>query len=194
LFSESKKMDIHDDHGTTVLRRTAETKPRHGVSTWLIGRPLSTADAPHQTIGKMIGLAVFSSDALSSVAYATQEMLVILAFAGAAAFGISIPLAIAIVVLLTILTLSYEQTIHAYPGGGGAYIVSRDNLGEIPAMVAASALLTDYILTVAVSISSGIAQLVSAFPGLYEFRVWISVAMVLFVMMINLRGVKESLS
>jgi amino acid transporter len=185
-------MDIHDDHGTTVLRRTAETKPRHGVSTWLIGRPLSTADAPHQTIGKLIGLAVFSSDALSSVAYATQEMLVILAFAGAAAFGISIPLAIAIVVLLTILTLSYEQTIHAYPGGGGAYIVSRDNLGEIPAMVAASALLTDYILTVAVSISSGTAQLVSAFPGLYEFRVWISVAMVLFVMMINLRGVKEA--
>lgn len=185
-------MDIHDDQGTTVLRRTADTKPRRGVSTWLIGRPLPTADAPHQTIGKIIGLAVFSSDALSSVAYATQEMLVILAIAGASTFGVSIPLAIAIVFLLAILTLSYEQTIHAYPGGGGAYIVARDNLGEIPALVAASALLTDYILTVAVSISSSVAQIVSAFPGIYEYRVFIAVAMVAFVMLINLRGVKEA--
>lgn len=185
-------MDIHDDHGTTVLRRTAETKPRKGVSTWLIGRPLPTADAPHQTIGKLIGLAVFSSDALSSVAYATQEMLVILAVAGAASFGISIPLAIAIVFLLAILTLSYEQTIHAYPGGGGAYIVARDNLGEFPALVAASALLTDYILTVAVSISSSVAQIVSAFPGVFEYRIYIAVAMIVFVMLINLRGVREA--
>ncbi len=185
-------MDIHDDHGTTVLRRTAETKPRRGVSTWLIGRPLPTADAPHQTIGKLIGLAVFSSDALSSVAYATQEMLVILAIAGATSFGISIPLAIAIVFLLAILTLSYEQTIHAYPGGGGAYIVARDNLGEFPALVAASALLTDYILTVAVSISSSVAQIVSAFPGIYEYRVYIAIAMIVFVMLINLRGVREA--
>ncbi len=117
---------------------------------------------------------------------------VILAAAGSVAFGISIPLAFAICGLLVILTLSYEQTIHAYPGGGGAYIVSRDNLGEFPAQTAAAALLTDYILTVAVSVSSGVAQIVSAFPNLYQFRVEIGVAMVLLIMMINLRGVKES--
>lgn len=185
-------MNLDDNNGTTVVHRTTGHKPRKSWSTLLIGRPLSTADAPHQTIGRLIGLAVFSSDALSSVAYAPQEMLIILALAGPAAFAYSIPLAIGIIVLLAILTISYEQTIHAYPGGGGAYIVARDNLGEMPALIAAAALLTDYILTVAVSISSGTAQLVSAFPGLYDLRVWISVAMVIFVMVINLRGVKES--
>jgi len=187
-----KFMNIHDEHGTTVFRRTAEYQPQRSIRTWLVGRPLQTADAPHQTIGKLVGLAVFSSDAMSSVAYAPQEMLIILAAAGVGALGISIPLALAICGLLVILTLSYEQTIHAYPGGGGAYIVARDNLGEIPALTAGAALLTDYILTVAVSISSGVAQLVSAYPGLHDYRVWIAVALVLLVMLINLRGVKES--
>ncbi len=130
----------------------------------LIGRPLPTADAPHQTIRKLVGLAVFASDALSSTAYATQEIMVILAVAGTLAFGYVFPIAIAIVVLLAIVTVSYEQTIHAYPGGGGAYIVSRDNLGELPALVAGAALLTDYTLTVAVSVSSGVAQMTSALP------------------------------
>ncbi len=167
-------------------------KPESSWRTWLIGKPLSTADAPHQAIGKAVGLAVFSSDALSSVAYAPQEMLVVLAAAGMGAFGISIPLSLAIVGLLFILTFSYEQTIHAYPGGGGAYIVARDNLGELPAQTAGAALLTDYILTVAVSISSGVAQLVSAYPALLPYRVWIAVGLVLFVMLVNLRGVKES--
>jgi amino acid transporter len=139
-----------------------------------------------------VGLAVFASDALSSTAYATQEILVILAMAGTAAFGYVFPISIAIVVLLTIVTISYEQTIHAYPGGGGAYIVARDNLGEIPAQTAGAALQTDYILTVAVSISSGVAQLVSAVPVLSPYRVAIAVALVLFVMVVNLRGVKES--
>jgi amino acid transporter len=125
------------------------------------------------------------------VAYAPQEMLINLAAAGTTAFGISVPLAFAICILLVILTLSYEQTIHAYPGGGGAYIVSRDNLGEMPAQIAAAALLTDYILTVAVSVSSGVAQVTSAFPDLLRFKVEIGVAMVLLIMMINLRGVKE---
>ncbi len=119
-------------------------------------------------------------------------MLIILAAAGSTAFGISVPLAFAICGLLIILTVSYEQTIHAYPGGGGAYIVSRDNLGELPAQIAAAALLTDYILTVAVSISSGVAQIVSAFPDLMRFKVEIGVALVVLIMMINLRGVKES--
>ncbi len=185
-------MNIDDKNGTTVLRVTPEYKPPRSWRTWLIGRPLANADAPHQAIGKVIGLAVFSSDALSSVAYAPQEMLFILAAAGSGAFHYSIPLAIAICGLLLILTLSYEQTIHAYPGGGGAYIVARDNLGEMPAQVAGAALLTDYILTVAVSISSGVAQIVSAYPNLYEYRVEIAVAMVVGVMLINLRGVKES--
>jgi amino acid transporter len=158
----------------------------------LIGRPLKTAEAPHQTIGKTIGLAVFASDALSSTAYATQEIMIILAAAGSGALGFVFPISLAIVILMTIVTISYEQTIHAYPGGGGAYIVARDNLGELPAQTAGAALLTDYILTVAVSISSGVAQLTSAFPHLYPYRVGIAVAMVFFIMLINLRGVKES--
>lgn len=116
----------------------------------------------------------------------------ILAVAGTQAMGLAFPLAMAIVGLLIILTLSYEQTIHAYPGGGGAYIVSRDNLGEIPALIAGAALLTDYILTVSVSISSGVAQIVSAYPVLFSYRALIAVALVLFIMLINLRGVKES--
>ncbi|MGC8878626.1 MAG: amino acid permease, partial [Anaerolineae bacterium] len=124
----------------------------------------------HERLGKLVGLAVFSSDALSSTAYATQEILFVLAAAGAAAFGYAFPISIAIVVLLVIVTLSYEQTIHAYPDGGGAYIVARDNLGELPAQIAAAALLTDYILTVAVSVSSGVAQIVSAFPVLFPIQ------------------------
>jgi amino acid transporter len=149
-------------------------------------------DAPHQTIGKAIGLAVFASDALSSTAYATQETLFILAVAGTAAFGYAFPIAIAIVVLLAIVTISYEQTIHAYPNGGGAYIVTRDNLGEWAAQITGAALLTDYILTVSVSISSGVAQITSAYALLYPYRVEIAVAMVFLIMIINLRGVKES--
>lgn len=178
--------------GTTVLRETTHHIPGTSWRTWLIGRPLPTDAAPHQAIGKAIGLAVFSSDNLSSTAYATQEILVILAAAGTMAFGYAVPISMAIVGLLAILTISYEQTIHAYPGGGGAYIVARDNLGELPAQTAGAALLTDYILTVAVSISSGVAQLASAFPAVLPYRAHLAVALVLFIMIINLRGVKES--
>jgi len=183
---------IEEENGTTVVHRTTDYTPPRSWRSWLIGRPLPTADAPHQTIRKIVGLAVFASDALSSTGYATQEMLVVLAAAGTAAFGYAFPISIAIVVLLAIVTISYEQTIHAYPGGGGAYIVARDNLGELPAQTAGAALLTDYILTVAVSISSGVAQLVSAYPALYPSRVAIAVGLVMFVMLINLRGVRES--
>ncbi len=175
-----------------IQQRVPEYRPHQSWRTWLIGRPLPTADAPHQTITKPVGLAVFASDALSSTAYATQEIMVILAAAGAAAFSTVFPIALAIVVLLIIVTLSYEQTVHAYPSGGGAYIVARDNLGELPAQTAAAALLTDYILTVAVSISSGVAQLTSAFPGLFAYRVEIAVGLVILVTIVNLRGVKES--
>lgn len=162
----------------------------------LIGRPLATHEAPHQTIGKAIGLAVFASDALSSTAYATQEILVVLAGAaallGTAVFGYSIPIAIAIATLLAIVTISYRQTIFAYPNGGGAYIVARDNLGELPAQVAGSALLTDYILTVSVSIASGTDQVASAIPALRPFQVDVAVLAVVIMTVINLRGVKES--
>lgn len=181
-----------EEQPLTALHRKSDYPPRRSLSTWLIGRPLPTADAPHQTIGKAIGLAVFASDALSSTAYATQEILVILAAAGTAAFGLAFPISIAIVLLLIIVALSYEQTIHAYPGGGGAYIVARDNIGELPAQIAGAALLTDYILTVAVSVSSSVAQIVSAFQGLYEYRVYIAVGSVFLIMLVNLRGVRES--
>src|SRR5512141_743510 len=175
-----------------IIRRKSDYTPPRSLSGWLIGRPLQTADAPHQTIGKAVGLAVFASDALSSTAYATQEILGVLAAAGAIAFGYVFPVSIAIVVLLAIVTISYEQTIHAYSGGGGAYIVARDNLGELPAQIAGAALMTDYVLTVSVSVSSGIAQIVSAYPALFPYRVVMAVAAVMFIMLINLRGVKES--
>ena len=174
-----------------IFQFTSETIRSASWRTWLIGRPLATADAPHQTIGKLVGLAVFASDALSSTAYATQEILMVLALAGIGAFHFSIPIALAITALMVIVTISYQQTIHAYPGGGGAYIVARDNLGELPAQTAGAALLTDYILTVAVSISSGVAQITSAFPVIYPFRVELAAILVLFIMLVNLRGVKE---
>ena len=178
--------------GTSIIEQETDHKPLPSLSTWLIGRPLSTADAPHQTIGRVIGLAVFASDALSSTAYATQEILGVIAAAGAIAYGYLFPISLAIVTLLAIVTISYQQTIHAYPGGGGAYIVARDNLGELPAQTAGAALLTDYILTVSVSISAGVAQIVSAYPDLFPYRVLIAVLAVFFIMLINLRGVKES--
>jgi amino acid transporter len=183
---------IGNEKPINIFEETTDHMPKINLQTWLIGRPLATADAPHQTIGKLIGLAVFSSDAMSSVAYGPQELMLILAAAGAGALHLALPIVFAIATLLIILTFSYEQTIHAYPGGGGAYIVARDNLGELPAQTAGAALLTDYILTVAVSISSGVAQLVSAYPILFPYRVVLAVGMILLIMVINLRGVKES--
>ena len=160
--------------------------------TWLVGRRLPTSDAAHEAIGKRIGLAVFASDALSSTAYATQEMLTILAVAGLAGMPYAFPLSIVIVILLAVVTLSYEQIVYAYPGGGGAYVVARDNLGGLSSQVAAAALLTDYLLVVAVSTSSGVAQMASAFPALLEHRVPIAIGLVLAIMVVNLRGTKES--
>ena len=144
-----------------VARPPVQARPhRFSLRRLILGPPLPTHEMPRQTVGKFVGLAVFASDVLSSVAYATEEMLVVLALAGVAYFGLSIPISIAISLLLIILTISYRQTIFAYPNGGGAYIVSRDNLGEGPAQTAGAALLTDYILTVSVSIASGVAQIV----------------------------------
>jgi len=158
----------------------------------LIGRPLRTVEAAHERIGKAKALAVFSSDALSSTAYATEEILRILILAGSAAYAFVLPIGLAIVVLLAIVVFSYRQTIRAYPHGGGTYIVTKDNLGVGPALVAAAALLSDYVLTVAVSISAGVAAITSAFPALYPFRVELAVAAIVLLTIANLRGVRES--
>ena len=183
---------IDDSDDVAVQHKVADRKPRRSWLTLLTGDPMATAETPHQTINKPIGLAVFASDALSSTAYSTQEMLVVLALAGTAAFTYAIPLSLVIVVLLAIVSASYVQTIHAYPNGGGAYIVARDNLGDAPAAAAGAALLVGYVLTVAVSISSGVAQINSSLPALYPYRVHLSVILTVLVMLINLRGVRES--
>jgi amino acid transporter len=164
------------------------------LSHLLLGKPLETKALPHQVVSRPIGLAVFASDALSSTAYATEEILIILALAGTGAviLGVSLPIAIAIALLMAIVTISYRQTIYAYPNGGGAYIVARDNLGELPAQIAGAALLTDYILTVAVSISSGVAQITSGFQFLFPYRVELAVGAIGVMTLVNLRGVKES--
>lgn len=185
-------MDMQSDTPLNTIRPQTTIKPGRSWRTWLIGRPLSSADAPNETIGKLVGLAVFASDALSSTAYATQEILVILAAAGTIAFGYAFPIAIAIVLLIGVVVFSYEQTIHAYPNGGGAYVVALENLGQIPAQVAGAALLTGYVLTVSVSISSGVAQIISAVPALMDYRVELALALVLLITIANLRGVRES--
>ncbi|HLH25605.1 MAG TPA: APC family permease [Chloroflexota bacterium] len=160
----------------------------------VIGSPLTTAMSVHERIPKIKALAVFSSDAISSSAYATEEILLVLTLAGAAAATSRTMLWItgAIILLLAIVATSYRQTIFAYPGGGGSYIVTRDNLGDIPALLAASSLLTDYVLTVAVSISAGVAAITSAAPGLVAFRVEMAIAFIVFMVVVNLRGVRES--
>ena len=161
----------------------------------LVGRPLATHEEEHQRLPKRIALPVFASDAISSTAYATDEILVVLlaqAGIGAAAWHYLTPLAIVVCILLTIVVLSYRQTIHAYPNGGGSYIVSRENLGTIPSLVAGASLLVDYILTVAVSISAGVLAVTSAVPAWSAYRVEICLSMVLLMMLTNLRGIKES--
>jgi amino acid transporter len=158
----------------------------------LLGPPFKTAQLAHERISKRVALAVFSSDPISSTAYATEEMLLVLVVAGSAAVGLALPLAAGVAVLLLILVLSYRQVIAAYPQGGGAYMVTRDNLGGSFAAVCASALLVDYVLTVAVSVSAGTAALASAIPSLTDLRVEISVAFVILLMWGNLRGIRES--
>ncbi|HNV27142.1 MAG TPA: APC family permease [Nitrospira sp.] len=159
---------------------------------WLVGLPLKTKEAAHERLSKRLALAVFSSDALSSVAYATEEILLVLTLAGTAMVGYSIPLSLSIIGLLVILTMSYRQIIFEYPEGGGAYIVGKSNLGEWPGLVAAAALMIDYVLTVAVSVAAGIAALTSAFPDLLAHREALCIAAILLVTVVNLRGVRES--
>ncbi len=158
----------------------------------ILGTPLATAAERQERLGKVAGLAVFSSDALSSVAYGTEEILWILVTAGMAALSLGLPIMLGIVVLVTIVASSYWQTIHAYPSGGGAYIVAKDNLGTIPGLTAGAALLIDYVLTVAVSTAAGVAAITSAFPPLYSWRVALCVLSVIGVTIANLRGLRES--
>jgi len=158
----------------------------------LLGPALRTSQLVHERIGKRVALAVFSSDPISSTAYATEEILLVLVFAGAAATGLALPLSIAIAGLLGILVLSYRQIIKAYSSSGGAYVVSRDNFGGLVASIAGSALIIDYILTVAVSVSAGTAALTSAFHALEPWRVAIAVGFVVLLAWGNLRGLRES--
>jgi amino acid transporter len=159
----------------------------------VIGQPLTTSAAAHERLTKTKALAVLSSDALSSVAYATEEILrVLLVSAGLAYLDVSLPIGAAIVALLVIVGVSYRQTIKAYPRGGGSYIVAKDNLGELPALTAGAALLTDYILTVAVSIAAAVAAIVSAFPELHDHRVGLGIFFIFLVTLLNLRGIRES--
>ncbi|MBA2272291.1 MAG: APC family permease [Actinobacteria bacterium] len=157
-----------------------------------VGPPKSSEDLEETLLRKVLALPIFASDALSSVAYATQEILLVLAVAGTTALTNVVPIAGAVGGLLAILILSYRQTVHAYPNGGGAYIVAHENLGAYPGLLAASALLIDYVLTVAVSIVAGVDAIVSAVPGLATLKIIIAVALVVFVTLANLRGVKEA--
>ncbi|MGG1575764.1 APC family permease [Fictibacillus sp. NRS-1165] len=160
----------------------------------LIGRPLKSNELGEQKLNKTKALAILSSDALSSVAYGPEQILIVLVTVGAAAFWYSIPIAAGVLILLTALILSYRQIIFAYPHGGGAYVVSRDNLGVNPGLIAGGSLLVDYILTVAVSVSAGTDAITSAFPALHSYTVPIAIVFVLFLTTLNLRGVTESAS
>jgi amino acid transporter len=163
----------------------------------LVGRPLATTEQEHQRISKVIALAVFSSDAISSTAYATEEILFVVALGSSSlllGLSVLVPIAVAVAILLTIVITSYRQTIFAYPSGGGSYVVSRENLGELPSLVAGASLLVDYVLTVAVSISAGVAAIVSipAFQGIQNQRVLLGLLLIVFITLANLRGIKES--
>src|SRR3954447_20430688 len=146
----------------------------------LVGKPIATSEEGHQRLVKVIALAVFASDAISSTAYAGEEAMLVLLPAATVEQSLNVPLPISIVVmvLLAIVVTSYRQTLFAYPSGGGSYIVSRENLGETPSLVAGAALLVDYILTVAVSISAGVAAVISTKPEWNQYRVEICIACV----------------
>jgi hypothetical protein len=157
-----------------------------------IGSPISSEEQESQRLPKLMALAVFSSDALSSSAYATDEILLVLVAAGTGALSASIPIALAIGALLGIVAFSYRQTIRAYPNGGGSYIVARENLGDVAGLSAAAALSVDYILTVSVSVAAGVFAITSAAPGLTQISVELSVAFVAIITLLNLRGLRES--
>jgi len=162
------------------------------IKRFVVGEPIPSHLAHHERLSRVTGLAVLSSDPLSSVAYATEEILRVLILVDVTALAFASPIAAIIASILAIVVFSYRQTLHAYPNGGGAYIVARENLGELPSLVAASALLIDYILTVAVSIAAGVAALTSAFPQLIDLRVELALGFLVILTLGNLRGIRES--
>jgi amino acid transporter len=164
----------------------------HNLKRLFVGVPLPTAQSRHERLGRAAGLAIFASDPLSSNAYATEAILLVLIMAGSAALSYSLPIGFGIAALILIVITSYRQTIRAYPRGGGAYIVAKDNLGVFPALVAGAALLIDYVLTVAVSVTAGIEAVTSAVPALFPYRVWLCLGAVVIITIANLRGVRES--
>jgi amino acid transporter len=183
----------------TLTARPAASEPTKPIDRFVVGlrraafgRPLATDEELDERLPKVQGLATFSSDNLSSVAYATELMMFTLLAAGSAAFWLVMPISMLIVAIFVIIVISYRQTIRAYPNGGGSYIVAKENLGTGPALVAAAALLTDYVLTVSVSVAAGILAITSAFPAMEPLRVPLGVAAILLVMFINLRGLRES--
>jgi amino acid transporter len=182
-----------------IVVRPENTDPREGLGHiltqakhFLIGQPLATAAAPHERLNKTRALAVFSSDAVSSVAYATEEIMKVLILAGLGALSLTLPISLSIAILLAIVATSYRQTILSYPNGGGSYIVSSDNLGKIPGLVAAASLMIDYVLTVAVSVAAGVDAITSAFPALIPERVIIGVVATVLLTLGNLRGLREA--
>jgi amino acid transporter len=200
FYYRSAQVSLKDTFQKKVSNAMNFYDVRERVGSALLGRRLETAAVQHQTAPNFVALAVLASDALSSVAYATEEILIILNTAAIGSFvflgftgnAVSIPIAIAIATLIAIVTISYRQTIFSNPAGGGGYRVAKENLGEEMAQVTGAALLTDYILTVAVSISAGVANVLSVFPKLASFRVEITIGVILFMTFMNLRGVKES--
>ncbi|MGN6673240.1 MAG: APC family permease [Thermomicrobiales bacterium] len=196
----------HEPHTLTYPRAVAitakEPKPPKTAAGWayrrikrtLIGQPIATAQSIHERLTKIKALAVLSSDALSSVAYATEETLLVLVLAGAGALKLDLGIGVAITLLLAIVAISYRQTIFAYPNGGGSYIVASDNLGMLPGLTAAAALLIDYVLTVAVSISAGVLALTSTAPRLIPYTVPLCLLFMFLLTVGNLRGIRESAS
>jgi amino acid transporter len=182
-----------------LVAKEAASRPRTQLGRTLargraimFGRPLSIYDELSQRLNVFTGLSIFASDNISSSAYATEEIMRVLVLAGAGALALTMPITVAIVAVLAIVVVSYRQTIAAYPNGGGSYIVASDNLGTLPGLTAAAALLTDYVLTVAVSVAAGVAALTSIFPWLYEDRVVVGVVIVVAIALVNLRGIRES--
>ena len=182
-----------------LVPREGLGQPQYGLARvlerlkrFLVGRPLATWEEPHERVNIFTGLAVFASDNISSSAYASEEIMRVLILAGIGALTLTLPITIVIVAVLAVVVLSYQQTIGAYPSGGGSYIVASDNLGTGAGLIAAAALMTDYVLTVSVSIAAGVAALTSIFPVLFEYRVLIGVAFVALLCLGNLRGIRES--
>src|SRR5215831_18535564 len=158
----------------------------------VVGRPMASREMEETLLPKWLALPIFASDPISSVAYATEAAMVVLVVVSLSSLHFVIPISIGIAVLLAIVTLSYRQTVHAYETSGGAYVVARENLGTLPSLVAGASLLTDYILTVAVSVASGVLAITSAASFLHGWEVLISVVVVIGIMVVNLRGVRES--